>query len=943
MATQQQTKPKFGLTWRVLAMSSLLLLGLTTTFTLVGRENLLRQFDESRELQLQRQKREIHQALNQSMDSLRQTASLIASPSTQLRNALNKEDKNSIISALGHNWPTMQLEAGIDELQVLSETGHTLADWGDTQPGNSLPITQWAKEVIASETPFSTLRCFSNCRQYTLAPMLVNGRSRGVILVSRSLAEVTRQAREVSGSDIALLITGQYARQTLVENRSVSAWHGRLATLTNQEETLPLIHQAAYKSTLESLQQTPVRLKHDDNHIEISTVTLNDDSDQRASGHFLLMSDITSQMDAIDQDTGIILATGLFGWLAAEGMLLAILWKPMARVRRLAGVLPALAEGGFAKTRQVIPKPKRRLSDEIDLLDATALDLASQLEMLQSEVYSRGELLNARVEELARERDFIESLLDTAHVLILTQDDQGRISLVNQYCQDTLGQPYEVILGQRFEALFHETSNVSSKGSNHQPEERLLRGRKDEERTIVWYHARLADSGDRAMHTISVGLDITDRKVAESRLTWLANRDSLTSLYNRRAFQERVEDALATDNAGAVLFMDLDQFKDVNELSGHPAGDSLLLLVAKSIEDTINDRGIVARLGGDEFAVLLEHADESEAIHIAQALERNLDNTCLLLPDGRRHRASVSTGIACYPLHGHTTDELMANADVAMYKAKENSLRSWHILSTLDEAKNELYQRVYWIERIRHALQNDEFVLMAQPIASLRDGSVKHYEILLRLTGENGELISPGVFIPIAEKSGQIAQLDRWVLRHSLEALSGLQDHGISLSVNLSGHSLHEAGLNDFIANELGKSGANPEQLILEITETAAVTDFSTARGVLQEIRNLGCRTALDDFGVGFSSFYYLGQLPVDFIKIDGTFIRNISKNKESQLIVKAITEIAQGFGKSVIAEFVDSQETIEILENYGITFGQGFFLGKPTRLSNIKEFKAIT
>ncbi|WP_168012382.1 bifunctional diguanylate cyclase/phosphodiesterase [Halomonas salinarum] len=936
MHTQQQTKPKLGLTWRVIAMSSLLLLGLTTVFTMVGRDNLLRQFDESRNIQLQRQAREIRQALSQSTDSLRQLAALNASFTPELGKALKQADQAVITDAFRHKWPTMQLEAGIDEFQVLDNTGRPLAQWGTSQPGHQLPITAWGNQVVASDTPLTTLRCLASCRQYALVPVLVDGQSVGAVLISRSLADVTRQARKVSGSDIALLITGQYTRQKQDGTRRVSAWNGRLATLTNQEETLPLIHQAAYKSTLENLQETPVRLKHDDKHIEISTVTLNDDSDQGANGHFLLMSDITSQIDAINRDTGIILATGLFGWLAAEVMLLAILWKPMARVRRLAGVLPALAEGGFAKTRQVIPKPKRRLSDEIDLLDATALDLASQLETLQSEVSSRDELLNARVEELARERDFIESLLDTAHVLILTQDDQGRISLVNQYCQETLDKPYEVILGQRFEALFHETDSISPDGSNRQPEERLLCGRNDEERTIVWYHARLADSGDRAMHTISVGIDITDRKAAESRLTWLANRDSLTSLYNRRAFQERVEDALASDSAGAVLFMDLDQFKDVNELSGHPAGDSLLLLVAQSIQDTINDRGIVARLGGDEFAVLLEHADEYEAIDIAQALEKNLDNTSLLLPDGRRHRASVSTGIACYPLHGHTPDELMANADVAMYKAKESSLRSWHILSTLDEERNELHQRVYWIERIRHALQNDEFVLMAQPIADLSDGSIKHYEILLRLIGDNGELITPGVFIPIAERSGQIVQMDRWVLHHSLNTLRNLQEDGITLSVNLSGHSLHDLGLNDFLASELERSGANPSNLILEVTETAAITDFSTARGVLQGMRDLGCKTALDDFGVGFSSFHYLGQLPVDFIKIDGSFIKGLEKSKDNQLIVKAITDIAQGFGKLIIAEFVDSQETIKILDKNGVRFGQGYYLGKPERISTI-------
>ncbi|WP_458527001.1 EAL domain-containing protein [Onishia taeanensis] len=911
-------------------MSSLLLLGLTTVFTLVGRDNLLRQFDESRDAQLQRQAREVRQALNQSMDGLRQIAALNASPTPELGKALKQADQAVITEAFRHQWPTMQLEAGIDELQVLDEAGQPLARWGTSQPHRQLPTSRWAKQVIASDTPMTALRCFANCRQYALVPMLVDGHSHGAILVSRSLADVTRQARNVSGSDIALLITGQYALEQLDETRSVSAWHGRLATLTNQNKTLPLIQQAAYQTTLDGLQNTPVRLKQDARHLEISTVTLSDASDQPANAHFLLISDISAQMYAIDRDTGVILATGLFGWLAAEAMLLAILWKPMSRVRRLASVLPALSQGGFDRTRQTIPQPKRRLSDEIDLLDATVLDLTGQLETLEAEVSSRGELLNARVEDLARERDFIESLLDTAHVLILTQDDQGRISLVNQYCQDIFDQPYEVILGQRFEALFHEADNAHHYGNNHQAEERILRGPHDEERTIVWYHAPLAESRDRAMHTISVGIDITDRKAAESRLAWLASRDSLTSLYNRRAFKEKVATALSANNTGVVLFTDLDQFKDVNELSGHPAGDRLLQLVAQNIEKTIGDKGTVARLGGDEFAILLEHADESDAIRVARELESSLDSTTLPLPDGRCHRASMSIGIACFPLHGHTPDELMANADVAMYKAKESSLKRWHILSTFDEAKSELHQRVYWIERIRKALEHHEFELMAQPISCLADREIKHYELLLRMRGKDGELISPWQFIPIAERSGQIIQIDRWVLSKSLKILSRVQDRGVTLSINLSGSTLHDQELHHFLEREIIASGANPQQLILEVTETAAVTDFSIARQVLQGMRDIGCKTALDDFGVGFSSFHYLGKLPVDYIKIDGSFIQSMKEDSNSRVIVKAISDMANGLGKHSIAEFVDDEETIKLLTSYGIEYGQGFHIGRP-------------
>lgn len=215
----------------------------------------------------------------------------------------------------------------------------------------------------------------------------------------------------------------------------------------------------------------------------------------------------------------------------------------------------------------------------------------------------------------------------------------------------------------------------------------------------------------------------------------------------------------------------------------------------------------------------------------------------------------------------------------------------------------------------------------------LEDGDIRHYEVLLRMRDADGGLISPGRFIPLAERSGQIVQIDRWVLRHSLQVLRHLQEKGISLAINLSGQSLHDDGMKQFLADELNASGADPNYLILEVTETAAVTDFSTARGVLQAMRDLGCRTALDDFGVGFSSFHYLGQLPVDYIKIDGSFIRSLPVSADSRVIVKAIADIASGFGKQAIAEFVDQEALLPILQSYGISYGQGFHLGRPIAL----------
>ncbi|UYG03083.1 EAL domain-containing protein [Halomonas sp. LR3S48] len=928
-STHREPRPHLSLTWRVLALSSLLLLVLAGLFTWLGHANLTRQFEESRKESNRREAREIQLALQRSEASLQQIAALAAA-SPDLGPALANDDQAELIGSLSSQWPTLQLEAGIDEILVFDVQGSQLAEWGEAQVDRDRPVQDWVSKVMETEYPLSALRCANDCRQYAAVPILVEGESVGMIVLSRSLADVTRQAQQVSGSDVALLITGAHEAEVMPE-RHLAAWNGHLAALTHTHDYLPLLQRAAQMAMLSDILQTPLRLQHAGRDYELSAVRMEADDSRRSTGFFLLAADITTQIRTIQQNTRNLLLVGIGGWLAAELLLLAILLRPMARLRRLAGVLPILAQGGFAKARSVIPVPNSRFEDEIDVLEDTTLALADQLEALEQEVSTRGQQLAERVDELARERDFVGSLLDTARVFIVTQNDQGSITLINDYALTTLAMQEERLLGRAFDDIFISRSDNGTNEDTSQ-EERSLVTANGRQRIIAWYHAPLASHSDSRAARISVGLDITERKLAEARLTWLAERDPLTELYNRRYFQEALGLVMRRGRCGAVLLLDLDHFKDVNELSGHHTGDQLLRMVADTLFQEFGHCGIIARLGGDEFAMLLEGADTRRAISIAKQITPLLDNTGLDA-GGQRHRATASLGIALFPVHGDNPADLMANADLAMYKAKESGSQRWHLLSTLERAKDELQERVYWVERIRQAIDEEGFELMVQPIVRLSDGDVRHYEVLLRMRGPQGALISPAHFIPVAERSGQIVQIDRWVLRNSLRALSRVQAQGISLAVNLSGQTLHDEGLKQFLMEELSATGADPHHLILEITETAAVTDFSSARGVLQALRDLGCRTALDDFGVGFSSFHYLGELPVDFIKIDGAFIRTLHTNTDSQVIVKAIADIAAGFGKLAIAEFVDQEALIPILTSYGIAYGQGYHLGKPAPL----------
>lgn len=926
---------RLSLTWRVIALSSLLLLVLVSLFTWIGHANLTRQFQENRAQHHERQQREIHLALERSSENLRQLAGLTAA-SAGISLPLQDGNINEFEDAFDAQWPTLQVEAGINDVLVIDINGGVLGKWGGSNTQSQLPIQRWIRQVINTELPLTTLRCSDDCFQYAAVPVLVEGDSAGVVVLTRTLADVTRKAKEVSGSEVALLVTGEIEEQNTSEARLIPAWDGQLIALTREYLSLAPLQFAAQTVPVSRLQDAPFSLEYDGRYLEFSAIRIDDDAEVGSTSYFVLISDITDQIHAIRQDTQTLLVVGVIGWLAAELMLLVILLGPMARLRRVARLLPTLASGGFAEIRSAIPANRRALPDEIDVLEITTNELSLQLETLEGEVKARGNQLAERFKELAKERDFVNSLLDTARVFIIAQDNVGRISLVNNYTREMLELDDPSLLGRHFVDVF-EAGRPSPVGSFDSPqqEERSLQTPNRQEHTIAWYHAPLPSNQSDKMARISVGLDITERKAAEARLVWLAERDPLTELYNRRYFQDALQKAICKKAKGAVLLLDLDQFKEVNELNGHHVGDKLLREVAKTLCVNIGHRGVVARLGGDEFALLLQNADADQAILTAQYIAQLLEGIGFTAAQ-RPLRVTASVGIALFPTHGSSAADLMASADVAMYKAKDNGLQHWHLLSKEENAKDELQQRVYWVDRIRSALQDDGFELMVQPIIRLENQDIKHYEVLLRMRNSDGSLVNPDNFIPIAEQSGQIVQIDRWVLRNSLKALSQLQEKGITLAVNLSGQSLHDERLKQYLSEELTSSGADPHHLILEVTETAAVTDFSTARGVLQAVRDLGCRTALDDFGVGFSSFHYLGQLPVDYIKIDGSFIRSLLISPDSRVIVRAIADIAKGFGKQTIAEFVDQEAILPILRSYGITYGQGYYIGKPVRLTEI-------
>jgi diguanylate cyclase (GGDEF)-like protein len=450
---------------------------------------------------------------------------------------------------------------------------------------------------------------------------------------------------------------------------------------------------------------------------------------------------------------------------------------------------------------------------------------------------------------------------------------------------------------------------------------------------------------DAALQAVLAKLEPADRRVVldaldaadktETELRYLADHDPLTALVNRRAFRSRLDTyvnfARRYGGRGAVMVIDLDGLKDVNDRLGHQQGDNLIRRTAATLRERTRATDIVARLSGDEFAVLMPQSDVEGALQLGEDLRVQVAES--FAGDSELPGATISVGITMFGVESDGGAEaVLAAADEAMYRAKAEGRNRVSMFEAPVEATRGETRPLTTSAKIRNAITQNRLSLATQPIHSLTDGGIERFELLLRMRGESGELLPASAFIGVAERSGMIQELDRWVVGQALELLGERQraGHPVSLHVNLSGASLTDISVLEYIERKLDEGDADPARCTFEITQTARVEDMETAASFADRLTEFGCEVAIDDYGAGFGPFEYLKRFPFDVIKIDGTFIRDLAHNDADQLTVQAIVGIAQGLGKRTIAEFVEDEDTAQMLRAFGVDMAQGYYLGPP-------------
>jgi diguanylate cyclase (GGDEF)-like protein/PAS domain S-box-containing protein len=589
---------------------------------------------------------------------------------------------------------------------------------------------------------------------------------------------------------------------------------------------------------------------------------------------------------------------------------------------------------------------RRYAREIIDGLAGSAFGLPSdkyedELATARKALKEKRRIIQLLLESESRYRDLVE----TSHDLIWTTDAQGRFTYLNNGTIDIFGLPPKDLLGRCFFDFEARPSHISNR--------RFLSAlRRSGEVKSYITHLVTADGSDRWVGINArvqydengqiasirgTARNITEQHEAALQIEYLATHDSLTGLPNRVSLQKTLENALAAGDVGAVLFIDIDHFKYYNDNYGHRSGDQLIVGVSGVLKDTVkNFGGVVFRLGGDEYAVHLPEALRSKAMQVADHVLDALRH--YRFQWSSQHKVTsvtASVGIALYPFHGSDVTGLLSSTDIAMYQAKDSGRNRYVLYDQDAQSLRRTHSRVQWANRLREVLDDDRLVLYYQPVVRLADLRTVHCEVLVRIRDENGNMVLPSQFIEYAESLGMVQEIDMRVVERLIEYLKSADQAGSKLRyfVNLSRVSISDQHWVRRFHNMLAASDIAHNQLVFEITETAAMSDVDLTLQFINELKAMGCRFALDDFGAGFSSFYYLKRFDVDYLKIDGGFIRDLATDEGNRIFVKALCDVAQGLNKQVIAEWVEDREVMKILTEMGTVYGQGYLFFRPMPL----------
>ncbi|MCE3253121.1 MAG: histidine kinase [Cellvibrio sp.] len=547
-------------------------------------------------------------------------------------------------------------------------------------------------------------------------------------------------------------------------------------------------------------------------------------------------------------------------------------------------------------------------------------------------------------------------LLDDLQSVVMELDADFTICYLNRAWETMMGFTIDECLGKPLErfiapedvaqfSLFKNKIRAALRQHKPCPEIELCLSNNRHQK--LWAQLKISRSSNarQQQSNLTVCLDnITERRESQEQLKYLAMHDSLTGLYNRHFFEttlaQLTADSVRNNRRHALVYLDLDHFKVINDTFGHQKGDEVLREMSHLLSKRIRGADILCRLGGDEFAILLRDIQASEAHEFARSIQQIIGEFSFQMHEQRVNLGS-SIGLTLIDGSTNNAEEHLMRADIALYVAKGRGRNLIHQYDPLDSESDELRHSINMSQKVRKAIADDRMTLYFQPIFDVKNNKVSYYEALVRLIETDGRIIGPNNFIPALEAAGEMHLLDRWIIKL---AISQLKEHPelIHIAINLSAQAFKDDNLVPIILENLKESGVNPKRITFELTESASLFNLQITQRVIAELHKLGCSFSVDDFGSGFSSFAYLKDLPADYIKLDGSFIQNLHRDKIDQTLVKSMIQVIQALGKKAVAEYVENEAILEILKTMGIDLVQGYHIGHPLPIEELFSRQAV-
>lgn len=927
--------PFFSLRWKLSILFGIGMLFVYGAYSYYAYNEVNRVFKLERE-HIQSKQFDTAQVLsNEAFQTLDQLAEGLAL-------SVGEEDKEKRLSEmLERNGEQLQLIWDIENVTLFDESGRLIGAWGRKLAISNADVHQ----VLNTEEPVHRIVCPDVCFQQAMIPVLGQSTSAGVLSVSQSFADIIIKYKNLTNNDIGILVEDSLASDD--PNYSV-----KLTAKTFSGLDFDILGILSKGDAVSRFADRNERFSSGERYYELGMRRMNH-SETNRSPFFVFVNDITHDVDVLNAKLRSIWIQALLSFFLSLLVLLTVLRFFIGRVDRLSRAIPLLVGRQFPAFRQQV-KSKRLFPffyDEIDQLNYSVLGLAQQLEVVEQIVNTNTLEIIEHNRNLAEERDFINRMVSTAPVIMITQRMNGLIASANQAAADVLGEERDSIIGKLFDLYLpaseehHRDQLARLRGDRHaqrlQIEGSLLSklgGRRD----IFWIHAPFyQDDENQEAFVLSMGVDMSVEHIVERKLLTIANFDPVTGLGNLRSFESELVGRLASAkrHGGKVALL-------IFDVTPRGTGDlrfdkSYMVRVASRLKPILRSSDRLYRIGDSRFALIMPNVQQrgitvlaNKIIDEVQSLTVEIDSPNLFL--------STGIGIALYPQHGDTLDQLRANAHSAMHHAKKDGFYLF-----FDQERNSQgngKRRSEWQVLFDIAFERDRFVLSFQPVLDIEQRCTNYFNGRLCIRRDDHSLIPPEEYWLYAEQLGLATRLERLLVVTAIKELAFYNQSGnrFSISIGLSGALFFDPDFCSDMAELLNKNAVDPSQIIFEISESSVIGQFVIAQRFVRRIKEYGCRCALNDFGIEFSSFFYLKHLPVDFVKIGGYFVDQIEKNKDSSKNLQMMVEAVQAFDKITVVESVSTRRIFDVVKKMGVDNVAGDLIGKPSETPFIQANRVV-